>query len=98
MDHPKETMVVFLDDLLQRYAGEEIVREINDANAYLSPADPGDALSRASALLDNLTAEFDDLLARMQTPDARAGMRDAFGASVDDLGRAAVAAARQRGG
>jgi antitoxin Phd len=95
---PNENTVVFLDDLLQSYAGEEIVREINNVTAYLFPAEPADALSRARALLDTLTTEFDDLLARMQTPEARAGMRDAFGASADVLGRAAVAAAKRRDG
>lgn len=46
--------------------------------------------------LDALTAEFDEMLARMQTPESRAAMRDAFGASPEELGRAAVAAARKR--
>jgi hypothetical protein len=39
-----------------------------------------------------LTAEFDALLDRMQTPEARAAMRDAFSTSPDELGRAALAA------
>ena len=47
--------------------------------------------------LDTLTAEFDDLLARMQTPAARKGMADAFNAQPTRLGRAAVAAAKKRG-
>lgn len=48
------------------------------------------------AQLDALTAEFDGLLARMQTPAARVGMRAAFEASPDQLGKAAVKAARKR--
>ena len=47
--------------------------------------------------LDTLTAEFDDLLARLQTPGARKGMADAFSATPDRLGKAAVAAAKKRG-
>jgi antitoxin Phd len=47
--------------------------------------------------LDTLTHEFDDLLSRMQTGKARKAMKDAFDASPDELGRAAVAAARKRG-
>jgi antitoxin Phd len=46
--------------------------------------------------LDVLTSEFDTLLLRMQTPKARAGMKRAFQASPRQLGKAAVAAARQR--
>ena len=48
--------------------------------------------ARASSL-DDLTAEFDGLLARMQTPAARKGVDLAFRASPTKLGRAAVAAA-----
>jgi prevent-host-death family protein len=51
----------------------------------------------AERSLDSLSAEFDTLLARMQTPRARAGMKAAFGASSKELGKAAVAAARKRG-
>jgi prevent-host-death family protein len=43
--------------------------------------------------LDDLSAEFDDLLARMQMPAARKGVDAAFRASPAQLGRAAVAAA-----
>lgn len=53
---------------------------------------------KESAMLDTLTAEFDALLARMQIPGFRKGMRDAFSAFHDELGRAAVAAARRRAG
>lgn len=48
----------------------------------------------AASRLDTLTAEFDDLLERMQTPAAIDGMLAAFRASPEELGRAAVAAAR----
>jgi antitoxin Phd len=47
--------------------------------------------------LDTLTAEFDELLARMQTPAARKGMAAAFNAPPTRLGRSAVAAAKKRG-
>jgi prevent-host-death family protein len=47
--------------------------------------------------LDSLSVEFDALLGRMQTPEARSGMKAAFGASPRQLGQAAVAAARKRG-
>jgi len=40
--------------------------------------------------------EFDQLLARMQTPDFHAVMESLFHASPKQLGKAAVAAARKR--
>lgn len=48
-----------------------------------------------SRALDDLGAEFDDLLADMQRPKARKGMKAAFNASPAQLGRAAVKAARK---
>jgi antitoxin Phd len=48
-----------------------------------------------SRTLDNLGAEFDDLLDRMQNPKAKKGMDAAFNASPAKLGRAAVKAARK---
>jgi prevent-host-death family protein len=47
-----------------------------------------------SRSLDDLNAEFDGLLARMQTPRARKGVEAAFNDSPAQLGRAAVKAAR----
>jgi prevent-host-death family protein len=49
-----------------------------------------------SPSLDDLSAEYDVLLARMQTPKARKGMEAAFNATPAELGRAAVKAARKR--
>jgi antitoxin Phd len=46
--------------------------------------------------LDTLGAEFDDLLARMQGPNARKAMETAFNASPAKLGRAAAKAGRKR--
>lgn len=46
--------------------------------------------------LNDLGAEYDALLSRMQTPKARKGMAAAFDASPAELGRAAVKAARKR--
>lgn len=47
---------------------------------------------------DTLIAYYDALLDSMQTPEARAGMRRAFDASPEELGRAAVAAASKGSG
>src|SRR5260370_39760588 len=66
--------------------------------AVLLSIDEFDALVAAGErTLDTLTAEFDELLARMQTPAARKGMADAFNATPVRLGRAAVTAAKKRG-
>lgn len=46
--------------------------------------------------LNDLSAEYDVLLARMQTPKARKGMEAAFNATPGELGRAAVKAARKK--
>ena len=46
--------------------------------------------------LNDLSAEYDVLLARMQTPAARQGMADAFNAAPSELGRAATKTARKR--
>ena len=46
--------------------------------------------------LNDLGAEFDALLDRMQTPKARKGVQAAFNAAPAQLGRAAVKSARKR--
>jgi prevent-host-death family protein len=46
--------------------------------------------------LNDLSAEYDLLLAGMQTPKARKGMQAAFDATPAELGSAAVKAARKR--
>jgi antitoxin Phd len=53
-------------------------------------------VSARSSTLDDLGTEFDALLAGMQTPRARKGMKAAFNASPAELGRAAVKSARKR--
>lgn len=66
--------------------------------AVLLSIDEFDALvSAGERTLETLTAEFDDQLARMQTPRARKGMADAFSATPARLGRAAVRATKKRG-
>ena len=64
-------------------------------HAVMMSVDDSDADTGADAtVLDTLTAEFDALLVQMQTPEARAAMDRAFNASPEELGRAAVDAAR----
>ena len=62
--------------------------------AVLVSYDEFQALVKArSQSLNDLSAEYDALLARMQTPAAKKGMAAAFDASPAELGRAAVKAA-----
>ena len=63
----------------------------------LSIAEYESLTGRTRRALETLSGEFDALLARMQTPRARAGMTAAFNASPAQLGKAAVATARKRG-
>jgi prevent-host-death family protein len=51
----------------------------------------------AEARLNTMSRAFDELLTRMQTPEARAGMRTAFDASPEELAKNAVTFARKRG-
>jgi len=78
--------------------GTVVITKHDTPKAVLISVDEFDALSRAGQVkLDTLSGEFDALLARMQTPAARAGMQAAFDASPKQLGKAARAAARKRG-
>jgi antitoxin Phd len=86
--------------LLERVIrGEMVVITKHDApKAILISVDEYQALARTpESQLNSLTVEFDEMLARMQTPKARAGMKQAFTASPKQLGKAAVSAARKRG-
>lgn len=66
--------------------------------AVLLSYDAYQALTRPpTGTLDELRASFDELLAQMQTPRVRAGVRSAFRAPPKRLGKAAVAAAKRRG-
>jgi antitoxin Phd len=85
-----------LDTALEK--GAVVITRHDAPKAVLLAVDEFDALIAAGErALDTLTAEFDELLARMQTSTARQGMTDAFNATPARLGRAAVAAAKRRG-
>jgi len=74
-----------------------VITKHDSPKAVLISLDEFNALSNAHrAELAALSEEFDGLLARMQTPSARAGMNAAFHATPKELGKAAVAAARKR--
>jgi len=79
------------------HAGAVAITRHDTPKAVLISYDEFQSLVRArSRTLDDLGTEFDALLARMQTPRARKGMKAAFNASPAELGRAAVKATRKR--
>jgi antitoxin Phd len=51
-----------------------------------------------AARLGELTAEFDAMLAEMQSPAVKAGIARGFQTTPKQMGKAAVAAARRHGG
>lgn len=85
-----------LDEALR---GETVVITKHDTpKAVLISIDKFNALKQAPQLkLNTLTSEFDALLSQMQTDKARGAMERAFNASPEELGKAALAAARKRG-
>jgi len=75
-----------------------VITKHNAPRAVLISVEKFNALRQAPQLkLDALSSEFDELLARMQTPKARGSMERAFHASPEQLGKAAVRLARKRG-
>ena len=84
--------------LEQALRGGAVAITRHDApKAVLISYDEFQSLVKArSHSLSDLSAEYNVLLARMQTPKARKGMAAAFNASPAELGRAVVKAARKR--
>ena len=78
--------------------GRVVITKHDAPKAVVLSMDEFTALTHATErTLATLSGDFDALLAGMQTPKARAGMKAAFGAAPRELGRAAVASARRRG-
>ena len=79
------------------HGGAVAITRHDTPKAVLVSYDEFQSLAKArSHSLSDLGAEYNVLLARMQTPKARKGMKGAFNASPAELGRAAVKAARKR--
>lgn len=76
-----------------------VITRHNTAKAVLLPMAEYEALTarRTPDLPAELTAEFDALLASMQTPESRAARRKAFNMSPKELGRHAAAYCKQHG-
>lgn len=75
--------------------GTVLITKHNVTQAVVMSVDRYEALTRRDEpALDTLTAEFDEMLARMQTPEVRAGIRAGLSASPAELAEAALAARR----
>ena len=75
--------------------GAVAITKHNTPKAVLLSYAEFEALTKsASPALDELTDEFDELLAGMQTPASKSAIAAAFDATPKELGRAAVKAAR----
>ena len=86
-------------ELLDRVAvsGAVAITRHDMPKAVLLSYEEFESLSNSRAeTLDALSAKFEGLLERMQTPAFRKGMEAVFNASPEELGQAAVKAARRR--
>ena len=70
--------------------GAVAITKHNTPRAVLLSYAEFQALTRSSPVLDELTDEFDALLAQMQTPRSKSGVAAAFSATPEELGDAAV--------
>lgn len=77
--------------------GTVLITKHNATQAVVMSAERYQALTRdEDPDLDQLEAEYDELIAKMQTPEAVRGALEALRASPEELGRFAVEAARNR--
>jgi antitoxin Phd len=79
--------------------GTVLITKHNATHAVVISVEFYEALTRTVMPdLDALTAEFDEMLERMQRPEVRAGIRAGLSASPAELGRVARAAAQRADG
>jgi prevent-host-death family protein len=91
----KNQMGQVLEKVMQ--GGVVLITKHETPKAAVIPMAEYEKFSRATeAKLNALSDEFDALLARMQTREARAGMQAAFDATPEQLAKAAVTFARKR--
>ena len=76
--------------------GAVAITKHNTPKAVLLSYAEFEALTKAGTpALDDLSDQFDQLLESMQTPQSKSAMASAFDATPDQLGRAAVKAAKR---
>ena len=77
--------------------GAVAITKHNTPKAVLLSYAEFEALTKANTpALDDLSDQFDQLLERMQSPQSKSAMASAFDATPEELGRAAVKAARAK--
>jgi len=82
-------------DLVEDHKAVAILRHKMPDAVLISARDYVEFMKLRRERLNFLTQRYDDMVARMQTPEAVAGVDALFSASSEDLGSAAVAAAKR---
>jgi prevent-host-death family protein len=82
-------------DLVVDHQAVAILRHKTPEAVLISAKDYVEFMQLRRERLNLLTQRYDQMVARMQTPEAAAGVDALFNATPEDLGRAAVAAAKR---
>jgi antitoxin Phd len=82
-------------DLVEDHKAVAILRHKMPDAVLISASDYVEFMKLRRERLNFLTQRYDDMVARMQTPEAVAGVNALFSASSEELGSAAVAAAKR---
>jgi antitoxin Phd len=82
-------------DLVGDHKAVAILRHKMPDAVLISASDYVEFVKLRRERLNFLTQRYDDMVARMQTPEAVAGVDALFNASAEELGSAAVAAAKR---
>jgi antitoxin Phd len=82
-------------DLVENHKAVAILRHKKPDAVLISASDYVEFMKLRRERLNFLTQRYDDMVARMQTPEAVAGVDALFNASSEELGTAAVAAAKR---
>jgi antitoxin Phd len=82
-------------DLVEDGKAVAILRHKKADAVLISAGDYVEFMKLRRERLNFLTQRYDDMVARMQTPEALAGVDALFSASSDELGSAAIAAAKR---
>jgi antitoxin Phd len=89
-EHAREVI-----DLVQDHKAVAILRHKMPDAVLISAADYVEFMKLRRERLNFLTRRYDDMVARMQAPEAAAGVDALFSATSEELGSAAVAAAKR---
>jgi antitoxin Phd len=82
-------------DLVEDHKAVVILRHKMPDAVLISASDYVEFMKLRRERLNFLTQRYDEMVARMQTPDAVAGVDALFNASSEELGSAAIAAAKR---